>query len=767
VVKLRALLVPLALAGMLLIPGLALARIYSGDLTPRLVGGAALGSVLVSVALRRLPSWSVAPVSVLALTGYTAWAVKLSAQSGGVPGPLATVARDALANGIPRLLTAMIPIEPQPDTVVAPVLATWLAGLAAAELAVRGRRVLLSYIFPTLLLGGVLYLVGPNARASFWLPVAFAACAAVGLAASAGVRERVEPALTRPQRSTLRVRVAAGAAVGLAVIVALATALAPSVAGHVDQTPTDPRRYVQPPQIDALDESPLVRLSGWALNPDQRLFDADLTGVPQGSATRIRLGVMSDYDGVTWRVGARYRNAGRVLTGPVAQSSTGGQGGGGPVSNGRAVEQRITIGELDGRLLPAIAQPEQIDGVRIAYDPSTGTMALPDGLHPDISYTVTSREAKIEVNVLPSADVPDGDTVARYLSLPGTVPSDMQRLATQLSDGVAAPYQRAQAIAQFLGEHYRAVADAPSGHAYPNLNFFLFGPRNGGGQRGTSEQFAAAFAVLARVLALPTRVVVGFEARPGRSTVTGKDAIAWPEVLFSGIGWVPFDPMPQPNTQPRSVEDDFKPLPVATAPPPSVAPTPSASVVSASPRPSQPDAAGAPPPSKPPLAAVGAGTGVGTLILGYLIAVPLLRRSLRRRRIAVGSARDRVAGAWLEVLDGLRLAGRPASPHLAATELAEYAARAAESSTHAAGAPTARLRLPAPVITDLAKVANLAAFGPADGQQAVGRVADEAVAQAMAYVDELRARRPWSRRVLWALDPRPLSWARRHNAPIR
>src|SRR4029453_8883223 len=112
-------------------------------------------------------------------------------------------------------------------------------------------------------------------------------------------------------------------------------------------------------------------------------------------------------------------------------------------------------------------------------------------------------------------------------------------------DGNGAAFDRGSAIEEFLSEHYRRVADAPSGHAYPNLSFFLFGPREQGGQVGTSEQFAASFALLARLTGLPSRVVVGFDAPAAGGAVTAGDANAWPEVLFDGLGWVPFAPMPQ------------------------------------------------------------------------------------------------------------------------------------------------------------------------------------------------------------------------------
>src|SRR5690606_19648024 len=109
-------------------------------------------------------------------------------------------------------------------------------------------------------------------------------------------------------------------------------------------------------------------------------------------------------------------------------------------------------------------------------------------------------------------DVPTGPDQARYLALGPGVPQSMVKLAETLGADNGAPYQRALAIEQFLAEHYRLDRQAPSGHAYPNLEFFLFESARLGGGRGTSEQFAASFAVLARLLNLPCRIVVGFSA---------------------------------------------------------------------------------------------------------------------------------------------------------------------------------------------------------------------------------------------------------------
>ena len=744
-VRVRAGLVPLALVGMVACAGFALGRIYDGTLLPRLVAGAGAGAVLLSVLARRLPAWTAGPLSVAGLLGYTLLAVRLSAGAADVPGTLAGVTADAARNGIPRLLTALIPVEPQPDTVLVPVVVAWLAGLAGAELAVRGRRVLLGCLPPVLAYAGALYLVGPNAAAATWPTLIFAGLAAVALAAS-GPGSPTSATADIPRRATtlLQARFATGAALALVVLTGLAVVVGPVVAGRVATTPDDPRRHVTPPQLDALDENPLIRLSGWAVNPEQHLFDATVD-----SDTRIRLGVLSDFDGVTWRVNATYRSAGRSL--PASAETPEGE-----QAPTETVRQQITIADLAGHLLPAVAAPRRVDGVRVAFDTAAGTLARPEGITSGLRYDVVSQRPAPDVNLLPAAEVPSGPAVAHLLHLGAGPPAELERLARQITEGGGAPYQRAAAIEAFLGEHYRFTPDAPSGHGYPNLEFFLLAPREAGGQRGTSEQFAAAFAVLARIVGLPSRVVVGFQVRAGTPTVTAADALAWPEVLFTDLGWVPFQPLPDPGVDARPIEEEFRPQPETSEPPPSPVPTIELSVPPLTPA---PDVAAPAQPGGGSTAAVLAVISGGLVVLGaigFAVAVPLLRRALRRRRLDRGPPPERVAGAWLELSDALRLAGRRAAPHLAATEVVEHA-------TAAAGLPRSAhrhtgARLPAPPLDDLAAAVNASVFGPTPAGEPD---AERARAQAVAYVDELRSRRGPLRRLLWILHPGPLRWHRR------
>ncbi|GLW31821.1 hypothetical protein Areg01_47600 [Actinoplanes regularis] len=752
----RTVVVPVALIGTLALAGLVLGRIYADDLLFRLVAGAAIGSVGAGLATRRLPSWSAAPVSVVLLALYTAVSLKVAAGHAGSATPFPSMVRDALVNGIPRLLTAMIPVESTPDTVIVPVIATWLAGLAAAEVGVRARRVLLGMVTPVLLYAGALYVVGPNEGAAVGPTLGFAALVVAALAVSAGspVPEGTD--------GVVRARALGGAAAGLVAVLGLAVAVGPWISGQVASTPVDPRRYVEPPRVDNLDESPLNRISGWMLAPKQRLFGYQPETVPagKGKTVKVRLAVLSDYDGVTWKVGGVYRNAGRVLPGQPAL----------PGAESSEVRARITIDGLAGRLLPAVATPTALSGARVAYDAGTGTLIRPEGAAGGLTYTVTSRVRTPDLNMLPTAQSPSGEPVKRFLTVGPGVPETVERLAAHLADGNGGAYDRALAIQDFLAEHYRETADAPSGHAYPNLGYFLFGPRGQGGQEGTSEQFAASFALLARLTGLPSRVVVGFDAPAAGGEVTGGNAIAWPEVLFDDLGWVAFDPMPTTD-DPTPVEQDFTPRPTTppTTPPRQKAssdtPAPSVSAV----------AAPAGTAGGVPAGVVAGGTSGSLLVLLVITALVVvrLRRGQRSRRLYDGSPDQRITGAWLEFTDALRLAGQPVPDHLSATELAEYAARppaprpggllrraaprpVAAEPAGPVGVPE-RPTDPLPALDELVDALNTVGFAPgaADAGQA-----DRAGAQALAYAAALRERRSWWRKLWWTVHPGPLRWHR-------
>ncbi|MGZ6372189.1 MAG: transglutaminase family protein, partial [Candidatus Limnocylindria bacterium] len=109
------------------------------------------------------------------------------------------------------------------------------------------------------------------------------------------------------------------------------------------------------------------------------------------------------------------------------------------------------------------------------------------------------------------------------------------------------PYHEAKALAAYLRTDprftYRTIAALPSDPNRDITDFFLFDKN---GQVGYCEYFATAMVVMARTLGLPARVAVGYapgeRIAPSVYQVREKNAHAWAEVYFPGLGWQGFDP---------------------------------------------------------------------------------------------------------------------------------------------------------------------------------------------------------------------------------
>jgi hypothetical protein len=174
---------------------------------------------------------------------------------------------------------------------------------------------------------------------------------------------------------------------------------------------------------------------------------------------------------------------------------------------------------------------------------------------------------------------------------------------------------------------------------------------------GDQEQYASAYALMARSLGYPARVVMGFAPEipegGGAVEVTGDDVTAWVEVAFEGVGWVAYNPTPDETDIPQ----DQVPKP-QSEPQPQVRQPPRAdndkedllSPVELDNSKNDDDDKGF---ILPGWVIV---LGISILIPAAIFFIPLLiigaiksRRARKRRTI--GAGHDRVAGAWEELTD--------------------------------------------------------------------------------------------------------------------
>lgn len=161
----------------------------------------------------------------------------------------------------------------------------------------------------------------------------------------------------------------------------------------------------------------------------------------------------------------------------------------------------------------------------------------------NLQYTVTSKEAD-----------PSAKQLGGQLPIPSVVvnqfggyngPDQSQLLAIAYQHGTGSTeLQQALGLQNWFNSGaftYTLRPHLPNSRGW--LLKFLTKER-----RGFCSQYAFAFAVLARLLQIPSRIVVGYTAgtqlKTGTWQVTSADAHAWPELYFPGYGWLRFEPTP-------------------------------------------------------------------------------------------------------------------------------------------------------------------------------------------------------------------------------
>jgi transglutaminase-like putative cysteine protease len=151
-------------------------------------------------------------------------------------------------------------------------------------------------------------------------------------------------------------------------------------------------------------------------------------------------------------------------------------------------------------------------------------------------------------------DYPDWIT-SHYLVVPEAFRPRLQSLAEAITAGTTTPYDRAAAITNYLrlNIQYSTSVPAPPEGQDPVM-WVLFDYK-----KGFCNYFASADVWLLRSIGVPARLAVGFargEQAGDQFTVRRRDAHAWPEAYFPGIGWVEFEPTANqtPLSRPTGVE---------------------------------------------------------------------------------------------------------------------------------------------------------------------------------------------------------------------
>ncbi len=709
---------------------------------PILAGAVLLGGAVgVLSAARR---WSMLPTAAVALpllAIYTLYVCYPKLTSYGLPGlpALRALGRGA-RSGWAEMLTVALPGDVVGDLLLTPVLAGFAAGLAGALLVLRTRLVTALAVPPlVLLLAGLLVTAS---RPASWLVLVAAVLPAALLvllvrssraAASdqEGIAEQDADAVgldlaARRWHSTVG-RVAFGLpVVAIAAAVGLAGAWALPIADGTSRA--DPRDLRQQEFRLATGLTPLVQVKPQLEDPQTQLFKVRVS--QRGGSypvDRVRVATLDSFDGALWTESRDFLISGSTLpAGPPLGSPT------------VQVRLDVDVTRLPQQFLPVVGRPVKVDGPDLAFDPTNGTLVSTRSAVRDYHYQVTG-EVRPQAGIAQAAAATD---LPAYTQLPDP-PAWVGQLANDITRDWQTPWTQLQAIEKYLRGKGYALSARP-GHSYGAVYRTLQGPPDE--QVGYAEQFASAFAILARAKGYAARVAVGYRLQQSKRTgdsyrVDNTDAHAWPEVYLTGYGWVPFEPTNTGNP--------------ATSAPPRDKTVPSLPDQAPKDQPVQPQ-------QDSQQAGQEAGPGGGStshtaLLIGLavlavpillLVAIVLAKMQRRSRRRHGGSPSNQIAAAWLEVLDRLRERGVTVPASDTPVEVGQ-------------SARTGPMAPAAPALAELALIATTAVCGPfAPGPPAADR-AWELEGEIRRLLD---AAVPLTVRARALIDPRPLLPRRRRPA---
>lgn len=176
-----------------------------------------------------------------------------------------------------------------------------------------------------------------------------------------------------------------------------------------------------------------------------------------------------------------------------------------------------------------------------------GSIQAQEYLRPGERYTVRSQLSMASIWQLRAAgeDYPAW-VRERYLQLPEGITPRTVELAQRIAADLDNPYDIAEAVTRWLRQNIAYAERVPEiPPEREAVDWFLFDLR-----RGFCNYYASAEVVLLRAVGVPARLAVGFAEGEKQSLPQGgfryvvrqREAHAWPEVYFPGIGWVEFEP---------------------------------------------------------------------------------------------------------------------------------------------------------------------------------------------------------------------------------
>ncbi|WP_179382536.1 DUF3488 and transglutaminase-like domain-containing protein [Streptomyces sp. SA15] len=323
--------------------------------------------------------------------------------------------------------------------------------------------------------------------------------------------------------------------------------------------------------------NPLVTLrDSLNVDEDRQVMSLQTDTDTDVSNLYLRIVSLDDFDGTTWKPSKR-----AITAVPDGEFPT-------PIGLApdiKRTEIETIISASDSYAQNWLPMPYPPSGVRIngnwRYEPEGMTLVGDHGQTTrGATYEVKSLEVQPTAEQLSSAPAAPAALRREYTELPDSLPEVVARTAREITADATNPYQQAVALQDYFaitgGFEYDTQVQVGSGSQA--IARFL---RD---KQGFCVHFSFAMASMARSLGIPARVAVGFA--PGSPQADGsvsvglKDAHAWPELYFEGVGWTRFEPTPNRGSVPTYTVPE---APGSTLPDPAVPSRSASSAPSAAP----------------------------------------------------------------------------------------------------------------------------------------------------------------------------------------
>ncbi|WP_162529892.1 transglutaminaseTgpA domain-containing protein [Nocardioides caldifontis] len=367
--------------------------------------------------------------------------------------------------------------------------------------------------------------------------------------------------------------------------------------------------------------------------------------------TYLRLSVLDEFDGMTWRPSERDLPSENQAIGDVPPPE-----GLEAATPRREFSWSIEVLEaFDTAWLPT---PYPYTEVTVdgdwRYDLETMDLTSPGGemSGAGVQYDVVGLEPSPDQQALVAAAPAPLSIRSSNTVVPDSFPAKFEELAEEVTASADSSFERAVMLQNWFREDggFTYSLDREEGNGIEQLELFLgTGP---GSRVGYCEQFASAMATMARSLNIPARVAVGFlepQLVDDTYVYSAHDLHAWPELYFDGVGWLRFEPTPpQRASQVPEYTAGAVPAPLA-GPTPNEAP--SEAVPSPQPAPNESPALDQGVVTEPAMPAWARWTGWigGAAAVTLLACLPRAVRGWLRRRRLDEDGGGGVEAAWSEV----------------------------------------------------------------------------------------------------------------------